>query len=85
MTVAELIAQWTEEERERLADLIAECLEREKNLELLRERMKRQQKEFGRNLDLLISRLAHLSRDVQACNSYLEEVYLRVAKAKGSA
>jgi hypothetical protein len=85
MTVSELISQWTEEERAQLADLIAECLEREKNLRLLHERMKRQQKEFGKNLDLLISRLAHLSRGVQACNTYLQEVYLKVAKPKGSA
>ena len=85
MTVAELIATWTEEEREHFADLISECLQREQRLNLIRKSMRNNEKELGKSTDHLISRLSQLSQGVQACNVYLQEIYLKVAKPKGSA
>ena len=85
MTVAELIATWTEEEREQFADLVAECLQREQKLNLIRATMRSNEKELSKSTDHLISRLTQLSQGVQACNVYLQDLYLRVAKPKGSA
>lgn len=85
MTVSELIATWTEEKRKQFADLIAECLQREQRLNLIRATMRSNEKELGKSTDYLISRLSQLSQGVQACNVYLQEIYLRVAKPKGSA
>ena len=85
MTVSELIATWTEEEREQFAELIAVCLQREQKLNLIRDSMKIKEKELGKSMDHLISRLTDLSQGVQSCNVYLQDLYLRVAKPKGSA
>ena len=85
MKVSELIATWTEEEREQFADLIAECLQREQRLNLIGENMRSNEKELSKSTDHLISRLSQLSQGVQACNVYLQEIYLKIAKPKGSA
>ena len=85
MTVAELIAIWTEKEREQFADFIGECLQREQKLNLIRENMRSNEKDLGKSTDHLIARLTQLSQGVQACNVYLQEIYLKIAKPKGSA
>jgi len=85
VTVSELIATWTEKEREQFADLIVECLRREKTLILIRENIGKNEKELGKSLNHLISRLAHLAQGAAVCNAYLQDIYLKVAKPKGSA
>lgn len=85
MTVSELIATWTPEERARFADLILECSEREQSLRRIRIRMEEKEKELTQGMDHLISRLARLARGAQACNTYLQEIYLKRVRPKGSA
>ncbi len=85
MTVLELIATWTEEERIGHADLIAECLEREKVLNGLREKIKGSEESLKQSLDQLLSGLSCLAEAMNESENQVQTLYLRLAKPKGTA
>lgn len=84
MTVLELVSRWSEDERKGLADLIAECLNREKFLNEIKERFRGSEKELAENLDLLLARLKNLNRIVNQNSSQIDDIYLRLAKGQGN-
>jgi len=85
MTALELISTWTEEERITYADLIAECLEREKFLDGLRGKISACQGELQHTLDQLLSALSHLAEAVSQTGDQFQGLYLRLSKPKGNA
>jgi hypothetical protein len=85
MTARELVSTWTEEERIAHADLIAECLEREKLLDGLRGQLRDSQGELQRTLDQLLSALGHLAAAVNQAGDQFQDLYLRVMKPRGNA
>lgn len=84
MTVLELVSRWSEDERKGLADLIAECLNRENFLNEIKERFRGSEKELDENLDLLLARLKNLNRIVNQNSSQIDDIYLRLAKGQGN-
>jgi hypothetical protein len=84
MTVAELIANWTEEERKQHADLIAECLKREQFLNSLRERIQASEEELKKSVEHLWG-LNHLIEIVNLNEDRWRTLYLYLAKGKGNA
>ena len=85
MTVLELISSWTPEERSRYADLIAECLERERFLTDLKIKIRTSEEELERGMDVLLSRLNNFSRTVNKVYSQIQDIYFRLAKGEGNA
>ncbi len=85
MTVLELISTWTEEERAGHADLIAECLEREKVLNGLRETIRTSEENLKQSLDQLLSGLSCLAEAMNESESQVQSLYLRLARPKGTA
>ena len=85
MTVLELISHWTPEERSRYADLIAECLERERFLTDLKIKIKTSEEEMEREMDVLLCRLNNFSRTVNKVYSQIQDIYFRLAKGEGNA
>ncbi len=83
MTVLELIASWTEEERRSHADLIAECLRREESVKGLNIRAK--QEELSTQVDKLVAGLEGLTLAVTEYGNSIESVYLGLMKAEGNA
>ena len=85
MTTRELVSTWTEEERTTHADLIAECLEREKFLDGLRGKLRASQGELQSSLDQLLTALSHLTEAVNQTGDQFQDLYLRLMKPKGNA
>ena len=85
MTVLELISTWTEEERTGHADLIAECLEREKVLNSLRETIRVSEEDLKQSLDQLLSGLSYLAEAMNESENQVQSLYLRLARPKGTA
>jgi hypothetical protein len=85
MTVLKLVSRWSEEERKDHADLIAECLNREKFLTDIKERFRGSERELAENLDLLLAQLRKLNRIVNQNSSQIDDIYLRVSKGQGNA
>jgi len=85
MTVRELIATWTDEEREQHADLIAECLEREQMLNLIRENRENLAEELNRSLDRFACALTQLAQTSTRKASQLQKHPLYIVKGKASA
>ncbi len=85
MTVSELVSRWSEEERRRHADLIAECLYREKMLIGIEKKSLGAEDELAKGLDLLLDGLKNLSRKISRHADQMEEIYLRAAKGEGNA
>ena len=85
MTVLELISHWTPEERSRYADLIAECLERERFLTDLKIKIRTSEEEMEREMDVLLCRLNNFSRTVNKVYSQIQDIYFRLAKGDGNA
>lgn len=85
MTVHELVSRWSEEERRRQADLIVECLNREKLLIGIEKKSLGAEAELAQSLDLLLDGLKGLSRKMSRNADQLEKIYLRAAKGKGNA
>jgi phage shock protein A len=85
MTAWKLISTWTEEERTAHADLIAECLEREKFLDGLRGKIRASEGELQRSLDQLLIALSHLAEAINQTGAQLQDLYLRLMKPKGNA
>ena len=85
MTVLDLVSRWSEDERQRHADLIAECLNREKFLGRIEERSRESEKELIENFELLLSGLRKLNRSINQNSGQIDDIYLRVAKGKGNA
>ena len=84
MTVLELIANWTPEERSKMADLIAECLEREIVLNRLRKMMNGSEGELAKSLDRLLFKIRRLADEVQKNGDQVQTLYLLLAKEKGT-
>jgi hypothetical protein len=85
MTVSELIMSWTEEERKQHADLIVECLEREKLLNDLKGKIEASEKDLTKNLDQLLTGLSQISQDVNKICDQMQDIYLHLAKGQGNA
>jgi len=85
MTVSETIMNWTEEERKQQANLIMECLERERLLNDLKGKMEASEKDLTKNLDQLLSGLSQLSQTVNKTSDQMEDLYLHLVKAQGNA
>jgi hypothetical protein len=85
MTVLELIAAWTEDERKQHADLISECLKREQFLSGLRLKMKESEKELSSSLNQLLSGLTDLKQTVNANAEQIRDFYLRLVRPQGNA
>ncbi len=85
MTVSELIANWTEEERKQHADLIVDCLKREQLLICLSGRIRASEEELKRRLDRLLSGLNQLAELINASEDRWQNIYLYLVKAKGNA
>jgi hypothetical protein len=85
MTARELISTWTEEERTTHADLIAECLEREKSLDGLRGKIRDSGGELQRTLDQLLIALSHLAEAINQTGDQFQDLYLRLIEPKGNA
>ncbi len=84
MTVLELITKWTPEERQKMADLIAECLEREIILNRLRKTMKGAEGELAKSLDRLLFRISRLADEAKKNGDQVQTLYLLLAKEKGT-
>ncbi len=84
MTVLELITKWTPEERQKMADLIAECLEREIILNRLRKTMKGSEGELAKSLDRLLFRISRLADEAKKNGDQVQTLYLLLAKEKGT-
>ena len=84
MTVLELIANWTPEERSKMADLIAESLQREMVLNQLRNKMKGSEGELGKSLDRLLFKIRMLADGVKKNSDQVQTLYLLLAKGKGN-
>ena len=85
MTVLELISTWTEEERTGHADLIAECLEREKVLNGLKETIRLSEENLKQSLDQLLCGLNCLAEAMNESEKQVQSIYLRLARPKGTA
>jgi hypothetical protein len=85
MTARELLSTWTEEERTMHADLIAECLEREKFLDGLKGKVRASEGELQRTLDQLWIALSHLAETINQTGDQFQDLYLRLMKPKGNA
>jgi len=85
MTAGELISTWTEEERITHADLIAECLEREKFLDGLRGKIRASEGDLQRTLGQLLSALRNLTEAINQTGDQFQDLYLRLSKPKGNA
>ena len=85
MTVSEMIADWTEEERKLFADLIAECMEREQFLNFLRVEMGKSEEELRKSLGQLVVGIKNLAYSVKYNLDQVQEIYLNLAKEKGTA
>ena len=85
VTVSEMIAGWTEEEREFFADLIAECMKREQFLNFLRGEMGKSEEELQKSLGQLVVGIKKLAYSVKYNLDQVQEIYLKLAKEKGTA
>ena len=85
MNVLQLIASWTEEERQRHADLIAECLQREKFLISMKGKIRESEEELKKNVDGLLSGLNNLAQTVTENTDQIQKIFLTLAKAEGNA
>ena len=85
MTVRELVSRWSEDERRRHADLIADCLNREKMLLGIEKKSLAAEAELAKGLNRLLDGLKDLSRKISRNADQLEEIYLRTAKGAGNA
>ncbi len=85
MTVSELIAAWTPEEREQFSDLIAECMKREQFLNFLRVEMGKSEEELNKSLGQLIVGIKDLAYSVKYNLDQVQDIYLKLAKEKGNA
>ncbi len=85
MTVAELISNWTEEERKRHAALIEECLQREKFLLDVHRELRAAEKEMDKTLDTLLMSLSDLAHAVNEKRDQVQTLYLLLAKGEGNA
>jgi len=85
MTARELISTWTEEERTTHADLISECLERERFLDGLRGKIRPSEGKLQRTLDQLLSALSHLAEAINQTGDQFQDLYLRLSNPKGNA
>ncbi len=85
MTVRELIANWTEEERKQHADLIAEYLKREQFLNSLSGRIRASEEELKKRVEHLLWGLNNLIEIVNLNEDRWQTIYLYLAKGKGNA
>jgi hypothetical protein len=85
VTVSEIIAAWTPEEREQFAELIAECMKREQFLNFLRVEMGKSEEELEKSLGQLIVGIDKLNFSVKYNLDQVQDIYLKLAKEKGTA
>jgi len=85
MTISELIINWTEEERKQHANLIMECLEREKLLKDLKGKIEASEKDLIKNLDQLLMGLSQLSQSADKISDQMQNIYLHMSKGQGNA
>ena len=77
-TVEELVSEWTEEEREKLRDLIEESREREKKLLESSKRNSENLTRLDESLDSFLSNLYEIKRTTEKMADDLVGIYLRL-------
>ena len=77
-TVDQLVAEWTEEERERLRDLIDESLERERKLLENSRRNDENTAKFDESLRSFLSKLHEIKKTTEKLADDLFRIYLRL-------
>jgi chromosome segregation ATPase len=77
-TVEQLVSEWTEEEREKLRDLIEECREREKKLLENSKRNADNLTELNESLNSFFSNLREIKEKTEKVADDLFGIYLRL-------
>ena len=77
-TVEELVSEWTEEEREKLRDLIDESREREKKLLESSKRNGENLNRLDESLDSFLSNLYEIQKTTEKMADDLVGIYLRL-------
>ena len=80
--VDELVAEWSEEERERLKDLVEECREREKGLIENSRRARKNLTDLNDSLTSLLSKSCEIREKVNMLGDALLGTYLQLYKKK---
>ena len=76
--VDQIVAEWTEEEREKLKDLVEECREREKKLLESSKRNGENVKKFDESLGSFVSGLHEIKETIEKIADDVFEIYLRL-------
>ena len=74
MSVSDLIKTWTQEERSLHAELVLECLERERSLVDIGKKIKMSEIELNQSLDLFLSRINNLAQTVKEYADRIENI-----------
>jgi len=85
MTVSELISRWTQEDRGLHAELVLECLERERSLIDIQRKIKTTEADLKQKLNIFISELNNLAQTANESASQIENIHLLLAHGEGNA
>jgi predicted nucleic acid-binding Zn-ribbon protein len=77
-TVDQLVSEWTEEEREKLRDLIEECRERERRLSEISERNSQNVSNLDESLHSFLSNLQEVRETTEKVADDVFGIYLRL-------
>jgi predicted nucleic acid-binding Zn-ribbon protein len=75
-TVDQLVSEWTEEEREKLKDLIEECREREKKISESSQRSRENLSKISESLQSFLSNLYEIKERSEKLGDDLLGIYL---------
>jgi len=81
-TVDQVVSEWTEEERDKLCDLIEECREREKKLLDNSKRSDENQAKLAESLNSFLSSLYEIKERTEKLADDLLGIYLRLYHKK---
>ena len=81
-TVDQVVSEWTEEERDKLCDLIEECREREKKLLDHSKRNDENQAKLAESLNSFLSSLHEIKERTEKLADDLLGIYLRLYHKK---
>ena len=77
-TVEELVSEWTEEEREKLKDLIEESCEREKKLQEISKRNSENLIQLDESLNTFLSSLQEIKETTEKMADDVFGIYMRL-------
>jgi predicted nucleic acid-binding Zn-ribbon protein len=81
-TVDQLVSEWTEEEREKLKDLIDECREREKKISENSERSRENLAKIDESLQSFLSSLYEIKERTEKLTDGLLGIYLHFCNSE---